>query len=100
MWEYTDKVKDHFLKPRNVGIIEDSDGMGEVGSMACGDALKLFFKLDENKKIKDAKFQTFGCAGAIANYLGEEDKKVECEIKPTLKKDGGDIELVVEEVQQ
>ncbi|MBW1745213.1 MAG: iron-sulfur cluster assembly scaffold protein, partial [Deltaproteobacteria bacterium] len=67
MWEYTDEVKDHFLNPRNVGIIEEPDGMGEVGSMACGDALKLFFKLDENKKIKDAKFQTFGCASAIAS---------------------------------
>jgi NifU-like protein len=67
MWEYTDEVKDHFLNPRNVGTIEDPDGMGEVGSMACGDALKLFFKLDENKKIKDAKFQTFGCASAIAS---------------------------------
>lgn len=67
MWEYTDKVKDHFLNPRNVGIIEEPDGTGEVGSMACGDALKLSFKLDENKKIKDAKFQTFGCASAIAS---------------------------------
>ncbi|UCG80318.1 MAG: Fe-S cluster assembly protein NifU [Desulfobacterales bacterium] len=67
MWEYTDKVKDHFLKPRNVGEIEDPDGMGEVGSLACGDALKLTFKLDEQKRIKDAKFQTFGCASAIAS---------------------------------
>lgn len=67
MWEYTDKVKDHFLHPRNVGSIEDPDGVGEVGSLACGDALKFFFKLDENGKIKDAKFQTFGCASAIAS---------------------------------
>jgi NifU-like protein len=67
MWEYTDKVKDHFLNPRNVGVIENADGMGEVGSLACGDALKLTFKLDEDKKISDAKFQTFGCASAIAS---------------------------------
>jgi NifU-like protein len=67
MWEYTDKVKDHFINPRNVGEVENPDGVGEVGSMACGDALKLSFKLDENKKIKEAKFQTFGCASAIAS---------------------------------
>jgi NifU-like protein len=67
MWEYTKTVKDHFLNPRNVGVIEDPDGVGEVGSLACGDALTLYFKLDENKKIKDAKFQTFGCASAIAS---------------------------------
>jgi len=67
MWEYTDKVKDHFINPRNVGEVENPDGVGEVGSMACGDALKLTFKLDENKRIKEAKFQTFGCASAIAS---------------------------------
>jgi NifU-like protein len=66
MWEYTDNVKDHFLNPRNVGEVENPDGVGEVGSLACGDALKLTFKLDENGKIKDAKFKTFGCASAIA----------------------------------
>ncbi len=67
MWEYTDKVKEHFLNPRNVGEIENPDGVAEVGSIACGDALKLTFKLDENGRIKDAKFKTFGCASAIAS---------------------------------
>jgi len=67
MWDYTEKVKEHFLNPRNVGEVESPDGLGEVGSLACGDALKLTFKLDENKRIKDARFKTFGCASAIAS---------------------------------
>jgi NifU-like protein len=66
MWEYTDKVKDHFFNPHNVGEIENPDGVGEVGSLACGDALKLTFKLDKDGRIKEAKFKTFGCASAIA----------------------------------
>lgn len=67
MWNYTEKLKEYFLNPRNVGEIENPDGVGEVGSLACGDALKFMFKFDEHNRINEAKFQTFGCASAIAS---------------------------------
>jgi NifU-like protein len=68
MWDYTSKVKDLFLHPKNVGEVENPDAVGEVGSIICGDALKLTMKIDrETNRILDAKFQTFGCASAIAS---------------------------------
>ncbi len=66
MWDYTNRVMDHFRNPRNVGTIEEPDGVGQVGSLACGDALTLMFKLDAQGRICEAKFKTFGCASAIA----------------------------------
>jgi NifU-like protein len=66
MWEYTDKVQEHFLHPHNVGEIEKPSGIGDVGSLACGDALKLTLKIEDDV-IVDAKFKTFGCASAIAS---------------------------------
>ena len=66
MWEYTDTVTEHFQNPRNVGEVPDAQGTGDVGSLACGDALKLTLKI-ENDFIVDAKFKTFGCASAIAS---------------------------------
>jgi len=68
MWEYTDKVKDFFLHPKNIGEIENPDAVGDVGSIVCGDALRLTLKIDKDtRKITDARFQTFGCASAIAS---------------------------------
>jgi len=68
MWNYTDKVFEHFKNPKNVGEIENPDAVGEVGSIICGDALKLTLKIDKaTEKIVDAKFKTFGCASAIAS---------------------------------
>ena len=63
---YTDKVMDHFRNPRNVGEIEDANGIGEVGNAKCGDIMKVYLKVEDNI-IKDVKFQTFGCGSAIAS---------------------------------
>ena len=63
---YSDKVMEHFLKPRNLGVIENADGVGEVGNVKCGDIMKIYLKI-ENDIIVDAKFETFGCGSAIAS---------------------------------
>ena len=63
---YSDKVMEHFLQPRNLGVIEDADGVGEVGNAKCGDIMKMYLKIDDDI-ITDVKFETFGCASAIAS---------------------------------
>jgi len=63
---YSEKVMDHFLHPRNVGIIEDANAVGEVGNAKCGDIMKMYMKI-EDETIKDVKFETFGCGSAIAS---------------------------------
>lgn len=66
MWDYSEKVMDHYRNPRNVGKIENADAVGEAGSLACGDSLKIYLKI-ENGIVTDAKFQTFGCGSAVAS---------------------------------
>lgn len=64
--QYSEKVLDHFTHPRNVGEIEDANGVGEVGNAKCGDIMKIYIKVDDNDVITDVKFKTFGCGAAIA----------------------------------
>lgn len=63
---YSEKVRDHFAHPRNVGTIEDANGVGEVGNAVCGDIMKMYLKISDDGIIEDAKFNTFGCGAAIA----------------------------------
>ena len=66
MMIYNDTVMEHFANPRNVGEIEDADGVGEVGNPVCGDMMTFYIKVDGNKRLEDIKFKTFGCGAAIA----------------------------------
>ena len=64
--EYSEKVMEHFAAPHNVGVLEDANGIGEVGNAKCGDIMKMYLKINDQEIIEDVKFQTFGCASAIA----------------------------------
>lgn len=64
---YSEKVMDHFRNPRNVGVIEDVNGVGEVGNAVCGDIMKIYLKINSDEVIEDVKFETFGCGSAIAS---------------------------------
>ncbi|RJP30032.1 MAG: Fe-S cluster assembly scaffold protein NifU [Actinobacteria bacterium] len=66
MAQYSDEVMDHFTNPRNVGEIEDADGVGEVGNPVCGDMMTFYVKVGEDERLEDVKFKTFGCGAAIA----------------------------------
>jgi Fe-S cluster assembly protein NifU len=67
MWKYSEQLMDHFMNPRNVGVIENPDGHAEVGSPICGDAMTLDIEVDDQDRISEIRFRTFGCAGAIAS---------------------------------
>ena len=66
MSSYNEKVMDHFKNPRNVGSLDDADGIGEVGNISCGDIMRIYIKVDQDERISDIKFQTFGCGAAVA----------------------------------
>lgn len=91
MWNYTDTVNDHFLHPHNVGPLENANAIGEVGSLACGDALKLYLKINEANVIEEASFETFGCASAIASSSVLTDMVKGMSVEDALKLTNKDI---------
>lgn len=91
MWNYTEAVHDHFLRPHNVGPLEGANAIGEVGSLACGDALKLYLKISDQGVIEDATFETFGCASAIASSSVLTDMIKGMHIEDALKISNKDI---------
>ncbi len=91
MWNYSQKVQDFFLQPHNAGPLDDANAIGEVGSLACGDALKLYLKISDDGVIEKATFETFGCASAIASSSILTDMVIGMKVDDALKITNADI---------